>query len=609
MPQFNYATNATADVPDLRDYIYQPSLNQMDAAKSPQWDLVIRDQGREGACTGFSLCAVINYLNQERRVDLEVSARMLYEMARKNDEWPGEEYDGSSLRGAIKGWKNMGVCSEEEWPYKTRGGLDYLTISAARDARKNTIASYYRLLPEIAHFHSAINESGIVAVSARVHKGWQNPREGVIEKSDDMIGGHAFAVVGYNEGGFIVQNSWGKKWGDNGLALWSYEDWVENVMDAWVISLAIPTPQIFGKEAVSYRGFQSGGDTDGDGKSAFSRAVDRVEIAGHFVHIDDGKYHDSGRYWSNAADVEQTAKLVADSKDYQHLLFYFHGGLNAPKASAKRIRAMKDGFKRNGVYPFHVMYDTGLAEELMDLIRRKGKASSERVGGVSDWTDRFLEGILRKPGTLIWDEMKRDAHAAFDSGSAGLNALNHFIKHLRYAPSTRKKKIHIAGHSTGAIVIAHLLRALQNRKIEIASCSLLAPAASVDLFDSHYGPIYRNKKKLRLKKLNIYSLKDHVERDDNVAAIYRKSLLYLVSNSFEHGGRETPISGLENFLKHVHVENKKPQVYYSNGRTGSYTRSRSHGGFDNDLTTMNHVLKTVLGRVPKSKFTKEELDY
>ena len=41
---------------------------------------------------------------------------MLYELARRYDEWPGENYAGSSARGAMKGWHKHGVCAETMWP-------------------------------------------------------------------------------------------------------------------------------------------------------------------------------------------------------------------------------------------------------------------------------------------------------------------------------------------------------------------------------------------------------------------------------------------------------------------------------------------------------------
>ncbi len=32
--------------------------------------------------------------------------------------------------------------------------------------------------------------------------------------------------------------------------------------------------------------------------------IPRQEIENHFIHLDDGVYHDEGRYWSNANDVD-----------------------------------------------------------------------------------------------------------------------------------------------------------------------------------------------------------------------------------------------------------------------------------------------------------------
>lgn len=373
-------------------------------------------------------------------------------------------------------------------------------------------------------------------------------------------------------------------------------------MDAWVVRLALPTPQIFGLYPKSSRLNQSG-----DSQAKFSQTIPRADIAGHFVHVDDGQYHGHGRYWSTQEDVEQTAKLVAEKEEYKHFVIYAHGGLNSPKASARRVAAMKEGFKRNGIYPFHLMYDTGLMEELKDLIIRRGKDSDERVGGFSDLTDRFLEGLLRRPGKLLWDEMKKDSRVAFESNGAGTDSLKRFIKHFRAASKKGvNKKIHLIGHSTGGIILGHLLRALQNYDLEIESCSLMAPAASVDFFERHYLPILQGEKKLKLKGMKIYNLKDEVERDDQVGKAYRKSLLYLVSNSFE-GKREMPLIGMEEFQKQVRQHKGNPSFHLSNGQNGRITVSDSHGDFDNDPATMNHILKTILGKKSNKGFTDVEL--
>ena len=109
---------------------------------------------------------------------------------------------------------------------------------------------------------------------------------------DGTMGGHAFAIIGYDQRGFWVQNSWGRGWGLGGRALWTYEDWQQNITDAWVLRLALSTPQVWHLP-------HEGGSDAGRAQGLFKKSPTRAEIAGHFVHIDDGKFHDNGRYWSN----------------------------------------------------------------------------------------------------------------------------------------------------------------------------------------------------------------------------------------------------------------------------------------------------------------------
>ena len=543
---------------------------------------------------------------------------MLYEMAKRHDEWPGENYSGSSLRGAIHGWKHMGVCADEKWKYsrnpKKKGDL---TLERVKDAKKNTLGAYYRLRPEIADYHAAINETGAIACSAQVHTGWENPHTGVIERSKDVIGGHAFAIVGYNQRGFWVQNSWGGSWGKDGLAIWTYEDWIENVMDGWVFQPALSTPQIFGIKPL--KSLLLPGMETATSDAAKSRGPRRDEIAGHFVHIDDGKFAETGRYWSTRFDIRQTIESILKTREgkpsdkYRHVLFYGHGGLNSPKASARRISAMKQVFKDNGVYPFHIMYDTGLAEELKDLLLNKSNRAEARVGGFKDFLDTMTEHLVSKPGTLIWEEMKRDAAAAFTTAGAGTETLKMFVEAFRNLQEPQRKKIHLVGHSTGGILFAHLLKAISRHKIKIESCHLMAPACTIDLYHQCYLPVLQDKRNLKLGRMMIYNLKDELEQDDKVGSeiFYRKSLLYLVSNAFERDlEKPEPLLGMEKFKDQVKQAGDQPKIFYSNGITGTKSRSTTHGGFDNDVITMNYILKNILkGESIRREFTKEDLDY
>ena len=50
-------------------------------------------------------------------------------------------------------------------------------------------------------------------------------------------GGHCVMIVGYTPTGFIIRNSWGKKWGNNGYAEISYADYSDKCFEAWSSTL------------------------------------------------------------------------------------------------------------------------------------------------------------------------------------------------------------------------------------------------------------------------------------------------------------------------------------------------------------------------------------
>jgi hypothetical protein len=131
-----------------------------------------------------------------------VRARMLYEMAKCNDEWTGSAYDGSSIRGAIKGFFRNGVCSDETAP-DSPGVTDWaLTYEMAKEARETRLGAYFRLEPDLSDYHAALNEIGVIYASAQIHSNWETPKDGHIESRGRPAGGHAFAIVGYDDKGF-----------------------------------------------------------------------------------------------------------------------------------------------------------------------------------------------------------------------------------------------------------------------------------------------------------------------------------------------------------------------------------------------------------------------
>jgi hypothetical protein len=67
------------------------------------WDFY--NQGQEGACVGFGCSRMMSQLNRKT-----YDGFWLYHEAQKVDEWPGEDYDGTSVRAALDILRKVGHC-------------------------------------------------------------------------------------------------------------------------------------------------------------------------------------------------------------------------------------------------------------------------------------------------------------------------------------------------------------------------------------------------------------------------------------------------------------------------------------------------------------------
>lgn len=666
----NQTLDAFPDKIDIRDWIYQPNLRPLpdqliNCDKVPH----ILDQGREGACTGFALSAVINYnlVKNGRCTPAEikqkecVSPRMLYEMARRYDEWPGEDYIGSSARGTMKGWAAHGVVKRWMWEDDLTG-YTHLDEQRAKEALKTPAGAYYRVMHrEVRDVHAALNETGILFATLMVHKGWQKP-EGTLKKYDYLVngkarsiqlpvierkeradGGHAIAVVGYTADGFIIQNSWGDSWGTKGFALLPYEDWMLHASDCWVVQLGVPVD-------VNLWDNKNFRDTDA-GKQRASNLIPLQAIRPYVINIgNNGFLSASGEYWTSDKDIDRLFESIAGTAEENNwpkkrIMLYLHGGLNSEKEVARRIISFKNVCLENKIYPVHIMWETdfwsSLKSNVFDIFTNDDRASANWLSKLREATleirDRTFELTTARLGTLLWDEMKENAQLASANkpgkrgekraivtlAEKGLEAYNKLT-----TAEKAKWEIHIVAHSAGSIFLAYALEALLKIGIPVRSMQFMAPAISVDLFKEKIFPLIQTNSNLNP---TLYVLSDKGERDDNVGP-YGKSLLYLVSNAFERR-RETPLLGMEKFInpnnreldkKRVNREIAKLLKEEFNGwsrlvvsgdapatkLTGpDISRSDSHGGFDNDSFTLNSVLFRILGKKPTRLFSARDLQF
>jgi hypothetical protein len=649
-----FIANALPDPFDERDLEYRPRLQplppQLDRRTEHSKSYVMRQVG--SSCTGHALAAVINTVlsrgtgtgGQSRPAQPpHVSAYMLYHLARRYDEFAGEDDAGSSLRGALKGWFNHGVIPEDRWPSLDMDPVPDLDDEGLQElARRWPLGTFYRVNPfRLDDMQSAITELNAICASAVVHDGWVKPvlvrRNGktmhLIARQVDakQLGGHAFALVGYNDVGFLVQNSWGTNWGRGGFATLPYEDWLDSAYDAWVTRPGVPnTPFASGRTRTA---------AATGGRLVTAPAPDLKRLANYVVNVgNQGLLSTTGSFISTPAQVDRIFEHAQGWHDQwlaepgaareRHVLLYAHGGLQAEDKGLQLAQRNVNWWLNNRIYPLFFAWQSGpietLMDQLADRVRLPFGLGFDRVEAV----DRAVELAARQLFRWMWDEMKENARAASEpirnqgevvwpptpAAQGAMAAMpGASLTALRLAEYARQQPepvmVHLVGHSAGAVFHAALLQRLVEAGVPVASMALLAPALRVDEFERDVLPHLGANGSVR--RFAVFNLSDRLELDDVCGAggvdVYHKSLLYLVSRALERrapGQSEAPLLGMARFFNRPsafgtllgEIQARGGDCLFSPAALAEDSRSNatSHGGFSGNALTMTSVVMRAL---------------
>jgi C1A family cysteine protease len=264
------------DYPDIRDYTKETAeVREILAGRTSrravarralppkvdlrEWCSAVEDQGMLGSCTANAGSGVIEYY--ERRAfgkHIEASRLFLYKVTRNLMKTKGDT--GGFLRTTIGAMALFGVPPEEFWPYTdNQDGFDREPPAFCYAFAQNYQAiKYYRHDPPgsksadvlarikggLAAGHLSMFGFTVYSSIEQAGKTGRIPFPGPKERIE---GGHAIVAVGYDdkmkienrggtgieggmgmgspatEGAFLIRNSWGEGWGEEGYGWLPYE--------------------------------------------------------------------------------------------------------------------------------------------------------------------------------------------------------------------------------------------------------------------------------------------------------------------------------------------------------------------------------------------------
>lgn len=224
IPRYGWAR----DLPDLRDARLEvPAVTTLpssaDLSTQPYMPPVY-DQGQLGSCTGNAIAAAVDFDNHRQTGQFLSPSRLWIYYQERVIEGTVNQDSGGQIRDGAKAVAQLGVCPETDWPYDITTFAQPPPQQDYTDALKDRVLTYQAAPQVLWSLKSVLAGGTPVVFGFTVYSAFESPQvaqTGIVPMpapSDQVVGGHAVVLVGYDDAvdRFRVRNSWGTGWGQTG---------------------------------------------------------------------------------------------------------------------------------------------------------------------------------------------------------------------------------------------------------------------------------------------------------------------------------------------------------------------------------------------------------
>jgi len=210
----------------------------------------VGDQGHQGSCVAWSSAYGARTIAEAARTgedpnSLKFSPSFLYNQIGL------EGCEGSYIIRAMDFMTKSGAVPYDQFPYNDQDCSRQPDQQLLEEARQHRMRGFNRLTPgdknnaiDLRAIKENLSQGAPVVIGMMVGGTYMKPMMGQDvwnptdeDKSLMGFGGHAQCVVGYDDkkygGAFLIMNSWGPSWGNNGFAWVRYRDFRHFVREAY----------------------------------------------------------------------------------------------------------------------------------------------------------------------------------------------------------------------------------------------------------------------------------------------------------------------------------------------------------------------------------------
>jgi Papain family cysteine protease len=223
-----------------------------EAANLQKFAPSVGDQGHQGSCVAWSSAYAARTIEEAARSgadpnSLRFSPAFLYNQIGLGN------CDGSYIERAMEFMTQSGSIPYDQFPYSDQDCSKQPDQQQLEQARQFKMRGFNRLTPgdrnnaiDLHAIKENIAQGAPVVIGMQVGGSYMQPMLGKDlwtptdeDRSLMGFGGHAQCVVGYDDrkygGAFLLMNSWGPQWGNNGFAWVRYPDFKFFVREAYGI--------------------------------------------------------------------------------------------------------------------------------------------------------------------------------------------------------------------------------------------------------------------------------------------------------------------------------------------------------------------------------------